>query len=85
MSTEVDNPPSRPGSRLTGCERRNSIMDTGYTELYFVFGMMAFIIICATVGLILFVRYLNRDSKNNRLTDPRKREGEPDSQDVPRL
>ena len=47
-------------------------MNTGYTELYFVFGMIGFILISATVGLILFVRYLNRDSKNNKLTDTHK-------------
>lgn len=41
-------------------------MDTDYKELYFVFGMIAFIIICATVGLVLFVRYLNRESKEGR-------------------
>lgn len=41
-------------------------MDTDYKELYFVFGMMAFIIIFATIGLVLFVRYLNRESKEGR-------------------
>lgn len=41
-------------------------MDSGYTELYFVLGMMAFIIITATVGLVLFVKYLNRDSRDQK-------------------
>ena len=47
-------------------------MDTNYRELYFVFGMMAFIIITATIGLILFVRYLNRDSRDKKHTDHQK-------------
>lgn len=41
-------------------------METDYKELYFIFGTMAFIIICATVGLVLFVKYLNRESKEGR-------------------
>ena len=47
-------------------------MENDYKELYLVFGTMAFILICATVGLVLFVKYLNRDSKNKKHTDPRK-------------
>ena len=47
-------------------------MDTSYTELYFVFGAMAFIIICGTIGLVLFVKYLNRDSRKHKQTDARK-------------
>ncbi len=43
-------------------------MDTDYRELYFIFGAMALIIICATAGLILFVKYLNRDSRNPKHT-----------------
>lgn len=41
-------------------------MENDYKELYFIFGMMAFIIICATVGLVLFVKYLNRESREGR-------------------
>lgn len=48
-------------------------MDSDYRELYFVFGMMAFIIIFATLGLVLFIKYLNRDSKDPRHTDPTKK------------
>lgn len=47
-------------------------MDTDYTELYFVFGMMALILILGTVGLILFVKYLNRDSKSSKHTEHQK-------------
>ncbi|MBD0371955.1 MAG: hypothetical protein ICV60_14030 [Pyrinomonadaceae bacterium] len=47
-------------------------MDTNYKELYFVFGMMVFIIISATVGLILFVKYLNRDSRDQKHTRHQK-------------
>jgi hypothetical protein len=47
-------------------------MDSDYKELYFVFGMMAFIIIFATIGLVLFVRYLNRDSRDPKHTDHHK-------------
>lgn len=47
-------------------------METDYTELYFVFGMMALILILGTVGLILFVKYLNRDSKNAKHTEHQK-------------
>lgn len=47
-------------------------MDNDYTELYYVFGAMAFILICGTVGLVLFVKYLNRDSRDRRHTDRRK-------------
>ncbi len=47
-------------------------METDYKELYFVFGMMAFILIFATLGLILFVKYLNRDSKNPKHTEHQK-------------
>jgi hypothetical protein len=47
-------------------------MDTGYTELYFVFGAMAFILICGTIGLVLFVKYLNRDSRKRRHTESRQ-------------
>jgi hypothetical protein len=44
-------------------------MDSDYKELYLIFGMMAFIIISATVGLVLFVKYLNRDSRDRKHTD----------------
>ena len=44
-------------------------MDTNYRELYFVFGMIAFILIFATIGLVLFVKYLNRESKDGRSTN----------------
>ena len=44
-------------------------MDTDYTELYFVFGAMALVLISGTVGLILFVKYLNRDSRKSKHTD----------------
>lgn len=37
-------------------------MDSDYRELYFVFGTMIFVLLCSTVGLILFVKYLRRDS-----------------------
>lgn len=47
-------------------------MDSSYRELYFVFGMMAFILIFATVGLVLFVKYLNRDSRDRKHTDHHK-------------
>ncbi|HKS27504.1 MAG TPA: hypothetical protein VJS44_06775 [Pyrinomonadaceae bacterium] len=47
-------------------------MNTNYTELYFIFGAMIFIIVCATVGLILFVKYLNRDSRNPKHTKHQK-------------
>jgi hypothetical protein len=47
-------------------------MQTDYKELYLIFGVMAFIIISATVGLILFVKYLNRDSRERKHTDRRK-------------
>jgi hypothetical protein len=43
-----------------------------YKELYLIFGVMAFIIISATVGLVLFVKYLNRDSREHKHTDQRK-------------
>lgn len=47
-------------------------METSYKELFFVFGMMAFILIFGTVGLVIFVKYLNRDSRDKKHTDPRK-------------
>jgi hypothetical protein len=47
-------------------------MDTGYTELYYVFGAMAFILIFGTIGLVLFVKYLNRDSRDRKHTEQRK-------------
>jgi hypothetical protein len=47
-------------------------MDSDYKELYFIFGVMAFIIISATVGLVLFVKYLNRDSRDRKHTDHQK-------------
>ena len=47
-------------------------MGTDYKELYFIFGMIAFILICATVGLILFVKYLNRDSRDGKHTNHQK-------------
>lgn len=47
-------------------------MDTDYKELYFIFGAIAFIIICATAGLVLFVKYLNRDSRDPRHTNRHK-------------
>ncbi len=47
-------------------------MDTDYTELYFVFGAMALILICGTIGLALFIKYLNRDSRKRRNTENRK-------------
>ena len=47
-------------------------MDSGYRELYFIFGMMAFIIVTATVGLVLFVKYLNRDSRDSKHTKHQK-------------
>jgi hypothetical protein len=48
-------------------------MDTDYRELYFIFGAMALILVSATVGLILFVKYLNRDSRKSRHTDPERK------------
>ncbi len=48
-------------------------MDTNYTELYFVFGAMALILVSATVGLILFVKYLNRDSRKSRHTETERK------------
>lgn len=47
-------------------------METDYTELYFVFGMMALILILGSLGLVLFVKYLNRDSKNPKHTGHHK-------------
>jgi hypothetical protein len=47
-------------------------MDTGYTELYFIFGAMILILVCATVGLVLFVKYLNRDSRDEKHTKHQK-------------
>ncbi len=47
-------------------------MDTDYNIPYFVFATMALVIICATVGLVLFVKYLNRDSRKPRHTENRK-------------
>jgi hypothetical protein len=47
-------------------------MDTVYTELYFVFGAMILILVCATVGLVLFVKYLNRDSRDEKHTKHQK-------------
>jgi hypothetical protein len=47
-------------------------MDNDYTQLYYIGGVMAFILICGTVGLVLFVKYLNRDSRAPRHTDRRK-------------
>lgn len=48
-------------------------METDYRELYFVFGMMAFIIVVGTIGLVLFIKYLNRESKKGRPPDSSKR------------
>lgn len=47
-------------------------MDTDYKELYFVFGAIAFILICGTVGLVLFIKYLNRDSHDQKHTRHQK-------------
>jgi hypothetical protein len=47
-------------------------MDSGYRELYFVFGTMAFVLICSTVGLILFVKYLRRDAQKKEQERQRK-------------
>lgn len=47
-------------------------MDSGYKELFFIFGTMAFVLICATVGLVLFVKYLRRDSEKKHLERDRK-------------
>jgi hypothetical protein len=47
-------------------------MDTHYTELFFVFGMMAFVLIVGTIGLILFVKYLNREKKEAESQRERK-------------
>lgn len=47
-------------------------METDYTELYFVFGMMALILILGTLGLVLFVKYLNRDSKSTKNRERQK-------------
>ena len=47
-------------------------MNSDYKELYFVFGAIIFILISATAGLILFVRYLNRDSRNRKHTEHQK-------------
>jgi hypothetical protein len=71
LSTEVDNSTARFLKRA-GFGRKKKLMDTGYTELYFVFGAMALILICGTVGLVLFVKYLNRDSRKRRHTENQK-------------
>lgn len=47
-------------------------MDLAYKELYFVFGAIIFIIIFATAGLVLFVKYLNRDSRDRKHTEHHK-------------
>lgn len=41
-------------------------MDSGYRELYFILGTMAFVLLCSTIGLILFVKYLKRDSQKGK-------------------
>lgn len=47
-------------------------MDADYKELYFIFGAIVLILICATAGLILFVKYLNRDSRDPKHTSHHK-------------
>jgi hypothetical protein len=47
-------------------------MNSDYKELYFIFGAIIFIIVSATVGLVLFVKYLNRDSRDQKHTKHQK-------------
>lgn len=47
-------------------------MNSDYKELYIIFGAMVFILIFATVGLVLFVKYLNRDSRDQKHTKHQK-------------
>ncbi len=47
-------------------------MNSDYRELFFIFGTMAFVLVCSTVGLILFVKYLRRDSQKKHLERNRK-------------
>lgn len=47
-------------------------MDSDYKELYYIFGAIILILICATLGLVLFVKYLNHDSRNEKHTKHQK-------------
>lgn len=67
LSTSVDSVEVAKALRALRSVRLEA-MESSYKELFLIFGMMAFIIICGTIGLVLFVRYLTRDSRDHRHT-----------------
>ncbi|HEX8175833.1 MAG TPA: hypothetical protein VF543_12000 [Pyrinomonadaceae bacterium] len=47
-------------------------MNSDYKELYFIFGAIILILICGSIALTLFVKYLNRDSRDRKHTEHQK-------------